>query len=191
MTVMSATAGPGSGLTSSITEVCRAAAPRAVNHWSDSGGLHDDAAGPSACREATSPGAIASVPRTVTGRGPGAAVAGRSAGTSTVVVDAAPDWDSSTSPARPVALATRTSRPSPMLLGHVRMARLSSVSRGGWDGLVGVGRPHQGQGSDGENRQHDGEHGGQVQPRPQASGDALGRRQCGSTSAVLGHAAPR
>src|SRR5207342_3516294 len=108
-----------SGLTSSITEVCRAAAPRAVNHWSDSGGLHDDAAGPSACREATSPGAIASVPRTVTGRGPGAEVAGRSAGTSTVVVVTAPDWDSSTSPERPVALATRTSRLSPMLLGQV------------------------------------------------------------------------
>ena len=174
MTVMSATAGPGSGLTSSITEVCRAAAPRAVNHWSDSGGRHDDAAGPSACREATSPGAIASVPRTVTGPAR-SAVAGRSAGTSTVVVVTAPDWDSSTSPARPVALATRTSRRSPMLLGQVRMARLSSVSRGGWAVSTG-GRPHEGQGPDREGRQHDGEHCGQVQPRP--ASDALGWRQC-------------
>src|SRR5918993_5498124 len=75
---------------------------------------------------------MSSTPRTVRPRDPASAVAGRSAGTSTSVVDAAPDWVTSTWPARPVALATETSPVLSRLLGQVRIERLSPVSRGGY-----------------------------------------------------------
>ena len=61
--VRSAMAGPGSGLTSSITDACAGRAPTPGNHASGSGGPHAVAA-PSPRRAASSPGAASSSPVT-------------------------------------------------------------------------------------------------------------------------------
>src|SRR3954451_16260325 len=72
---MSTLAGPASGLTSSITEWCSAAAPRPVNHWFAPGTVQSWAAsGAAPERRPSSPGARSSLPLTTWAQTPVSAV---------------------------------------------------------------------------------------------------------------------
>src|SRR5262245_50192211 len=126
---MSTLAGPESGLTSSITEWCSAAAPRPVNHWSGPGTVQSCAInGEVPERSASRPGARSSFPLTTWASAPGRRV---------VACGVTPTWSEEppevtvTSPDAPLAVEAAAFGDPRAAAGHTTVALVSLVSDGG------------------------------------------------------------